>query len=106
MAGQLTPASGSVTVASRPGYLPQDLTLRRDLRVDEVLGVAAVRAALAAIEAGDAAAEYSAPSARTGTPRPGPKPPWTSWAWPTSHWTARLGGCLAVRRCCWRWPGS
>jgi ATPase subunit of ABC transporter with duplicated ATPase domains len=58
MAGQLAPASGSVTVAGRPGYLPQDLTLRRDLRVDEVLGVAAVRTALAAIAAGDAAAEH------------------------------------------------
>ncbi len=40
------------------GYLPQDITLRRDLRVDGVLGIAAARTALAAIEAGDAAPEH------------------------------------------------
>ena len=58
LAGQLTPARGSVTVAGTVGYLPQDLTLQHDVPVDQVLGVGAARAALAAIEAGDTAAEH------------------------------------------------
>src|SRR5215469_18168607 len=57
LAGELTPARGSVSVAGPLGSLPQDITLQSDLRVEEVLGIAAARAALAAIEAGDAAAE-------------------------------------------------
>ena len=58
LAGELTPARGSVTVAGAPGYLPQDITLQADLKVDDVVGIAAVRAAVAAIEAGDTAAEH------------------------------------------------
>src|SRR6476469_6256959 len=51
-AGALTPSSGSVSVRGRLGHLPQDLVLRSDLRVDEHLGLASVRRAIAAIEAG------------------------------------------------------
>lgn len=58
LAGELTPARGSVTVSGAVGYLPQNITLQRERRVDEVLGIAAVRAALSAIEAGDTAAEH------------------------------------------------
>ncbi len=58
LAGDLAPARGSVTVAGSLGYLPQNITLRRELRADEVLGIAGARAALAAIEGGDAAAEH------------------------------------------------
>jgi ATPase subunit of ABC transporter with duplicated ATPase domains len=54
LAGELTPARGAVHAAGRLGYLPQDLGLRADERVDEHLGIAAVRRALAALEAGDA----------------------------------------------------
>src|SRR5580692_5226563 len=53
LAGDLAPARGSVAVAGSLGYLPQNITLRRELRADEVLGIAGARAALAAIEAGD-----------------------------------------------------
>ncbi|MFE5853931.1 ABC-F family ATP-binding cassette domain-containing protein [Streptomyces sp. NPDC056500] len=53
IAGQLTPTSGTVRVAGEVGYLPQDLTLATERRVDEVLGIAGPRAALHAIEAGD-----------------------------------------------------
>jgi ATPase subunit of ABC transporter with duplicated ATPase domains len=58
IAGELAPASGSVTVAGTVGYLPQDITLQADLRVEDVLGIGPARAALAAIEAGDTAAGH------------------------------------------------
>lgn len=53
LAGELTPRSGSVTVAGVLGYLPQNLPLTGDLTVAEVLGIAPVLAALAAVESGD-----------------------------------------------------
>jgi ATPase subunit of ABC transporter with duplicated ATPase domains len=52
IAGQLRPASGSVTVTGEVGYLPQDLTLDVGATVASLLGIAPVRAALRAIEAG------------------------------------------------------
>ncbi|MFC8097996.1 ABC-F family ATP-binding cassette domain-containing protein [Streptomyces sp. NPDC057363] len=55
IAGQLTPADGTVRVSGEVGYLPQNVTLDTALRVDEALGIAARRAALHAIEAGDVA---------------------------------------------------
>ena len=53
IAGELTPAHGSVQVAGELGYVPQNMTLA-GARVDEALGIARTRAARAAIEAGDA----------------------------------------------------
>ncbi|MDQ1007129.1 ATPase subunit of ABC transporter with duplicated ATPase domains [Streptomyces sp. V4I23] len=53
IAGDLVPVSGTVRVAGEVGYLPQNLVLDTGLRVDEVLGIAATRAALHAIEGGD-----------------------------------------------------
>ncbi len=58
IAGELTPADGAVRVAGEIGHLPQNVTLDTALRVDEALGIAARRAALHAIEAGDAAEEH------------------------------------------------
>jgi ATPase subunit of ABC transporter with duplicated ATPase domains len=58
IAGELTPADGSVRVAGEVGHLPQNVTLDTALRVDEALGIRAVRAALHAIEAGDASEEH------------------------------------------------
>ncbi|MET9836020.1 ABC-F family ATP-binding cassette domain-containing protein [Streptomyces sp. NPDC006385] len=58
IAGELTPADGAVRVAGEVGYLPQNVTLDTGLRVDEALGIAAKRAALHAIEAGDVAEEH------------------------------------------------
>ncbi|MFH8982486.1 ABC-F family ATP-binding cassette domain-containing protein [Streptomyces varsoviensis] len=58
IAGELTPTSGTVRVAGRIGYLPQNLTLDTALRVDEALGIAGTRAALHAIESGDASEEH------------------------------------------------
>ena len=58
LAGELTPVRGSVTVSGAVGYLPQNITLQRERRVDEVLGIAGVRTALSAIESGDTAAEH------------------------------------------------
>ena len=52
-AGQLAPQQGWIRHEGRLGYLPQDLTLRVHARVDEVLGIAGVRRALRALEAGD-----------------------------------------------------
>lgn len=60
IAGELTPADGTVRVAGEVGYLPQNVTLDTGLRVDQALGIAAVRAALHAIEAGDVAEEHFA----------------------------------------------
>ncbi|MFE9021345.1 ABC-F family ATP-binding cassette domain-containing protein [Streptomyces sp. NPDC007808] len=55
IAGELTPLDGAVRVAGEVGYLPQNVTLDTGLKVDEALGIAAKRAALHAIEAGDVA---------------------------------------------------
>src|SRR5207248_2631453 len=54
MTGELRPARGSVEVSGSLGYLPQNLTLRARLAVDEALGVARQRRALHALEGGDA----------------------------------------------------
>ncbi|MEU8461134.1 ATP-binding cassette domain-containing protein [Streptomyces sp. NPDC029003] len=53
-AGELTPSAGQISVAGTIGYLPQNATLDTALRVDEALGIHATRAALHAIEAGEA----------------------------------------------------
>ncbi|WP_326661861.1 ABC-F family ATP-binding cassette domain-containing protein [Streptomyces canus] len=58
IAGELIPADGAVRVAGEVGYLPQNVTLDTGLKVDEALGIAAQRAALHAIEAGDVAEEH------------------------------------------------
>ncbi|MEH0417048.1 ABC-F family ATP-binding cassette domain-containing protein [Streptomyces sp. B21-083] len=55
IAGQLRPADGAVRVAGDVGYLPQSVTLDTALRVEDVLGISAQRAALHAIETGDVA---------------------------------------------------
>ncbi|UUU29275.1 ATP-binding cassette domain-containing protein [Streptomyces sp. CA-210063] len=60
IAGELTPADGTVRVSGEVGYLPQNVTLDTGLKVDEALGIAAARAALHAIEAGDVAEEHFA----------------------------------------------
>jgi ATPase subunit of ABC transporter with duplicated ATPase domains len=58
IAGELAPAAGSVSVAGELGYVPQNLALGAPhTQVDEALGIARVRAAVAAIEAGDASEE-------------------------------------------------
>jgi ATPase subunit of ABC transporter with duplicated ATPase domains len=51
-AGELEPTSGSVSVAGEVGYLPQDLTLDRSRRVDDVLGIGTPLRALRALDAG------------------------------------------------------
>ncbi|MCX4820634.1 ATP-binding cassette domain-containing protein [Streptomyces sp. NBC_01142] len=58
IAGDLTPSDGAVRTTGEVGYLPQNLVLDTGLRVDEVLGIAATRAALHAIEAGDPSEEH------------------------------------------------
>ncbi|MEU3788192.1 ABC-F family ATP-binding cassette domain-containing protein [Streptomyces fructofermentans] len=58
IAGQLAPSGGTVRVAGEVGLLPQNVALDTGLRVDEALGIAAQRAALHAIEAGDVSEEH------------------------------------------------
>ncbi|MEU3174119.1 ABC-F family ATP-binding cassette domain-containing protein [Streptomyces sp. NPDC007000] len=53
ISGELRPTGGTVRVTGEVGHLPQNVTLDTSLRVDEALGIAAQRAALHAIEAGD-----------------------------------------------------
>ncbi len=60
VAGRLTPRSGVVRHTGSLGYLPQDLTLDTALRVDEALGIDAVRRSMAAIESGDVSEEHFA----------------------------------------------
>ncbi|MEU4315394.1 ATP-binding cassette domain-containing protein [Nocardia sp. NPDC024068] len=55
IAGEFGPARGSIGVTGALGYLRQDLGLSVGQRVDEVLGIAGVRAALHRIESGTAA---------------------------------------------------
>jgi ATPase subunit of ABC transporter with duplicated ATPase domains len=52
IAGELAPQGGTVRVVGRVGHLGQDRSRRTALRVDELLGVGAARAALHAIERG------------------------------------------------------
>ncbi|WP_203711622.1 ABC-F family ATP-binding cassette domain-containing protein [Asanoa siamensis] len=54
LTGELTPTGGTVRVDGALAYLPQDLTLDAARPVDDVLGIAATRRALAAIERGSA----------------------------------------------------
>jgi ATPase subunit of ABC transporter with duplicated ATPase domains len=56
IARQLTPAAGSVTVTGTLGYLPQDRVLDATASVASLLGVAAKRDAIRAIERGDVSA--------------------------------------------------
>ncbi|MFH8796143.1 ABC-F family ATP-binding cassette domain-containing protein [Streptomyces sp. NPDC017941] len=58
IAGELKPATGSVSVSGTLGHLPQSLPLTGDLTVAEVLGVAAVIRALDAVETGDVSEEH------------------------------------------------
>ncbi|MBW4719981.1 ABC-F family ATP-binding cassette domain-containing protein [Saccharothrix obliqua] len=58
IAGELRPTGGGVVVDGVLGYLPQTLPLTGDLTVAEVLGIAPVLAAIAAVESGDAAEEH------------------------------------------------
>ncbi|QFZ22673.1 ABC-F family ATP-binding cassette domain-containing protein [Saccharothrix syringae] len=60
IAGELRPAGGSVVVDGVLGHLPQALPLTADLTAADVLGVAPVLRALAAVESGDAAEEHFA----------------------------------------------
>ncbi|RAS70315.1 ATPase subunit of ABC transporter with duplicated ATPase domains [Lentzea atacamensis] len=58
IAGTLTPTGGSVSVDGVLGHLPQDLPLTAELTVAEVLGVADVLRAIAAVESGDVDEEH------------------------------------------------
>jgi ATPase subunit of ABC transporter with duplicated ATPase domains len=58
IAGEYRPSGGAVSVTGVLGYLPQTLPLVADLTVAEVLGIAPVITALAAIESGDASEEH------------------------------------------------
>lgn len=58
LAGRLRPSHGSVTVGGSLAYLPQNLTLDTELRVEAALGIAGRRAALRAVESGDVADEH------------------------------------------------
>ncbi|WP_236246092.1 ABC-F family ATP-binding cassette domain-containing protein [Streptomyces sp. CC210A] len=58
LTGELAPSAGSVHAVGEIGRLPQDAVLDTALRVDEALGIAATRAALHAVERGEAAEEH------------------------------------------------
>ncbi|MER5703690.1 ribosomal protection-like ABC-F family protein [Micromonospora sp. NPDC002296] len=58
IAGELRPATGSVTVRGVLGYLPQHLPFTGGQSVAQLLGVDRIVAALHAIEAGDASEEH------------------------------------------------
>ncbi|MFD0370481.1 ABC-F family ATP-binding cassette domain-containing protein [Streptomyces sp. NPDC127114] len=58
IAGELRPATGSLSVGGTLGHLPQTLPLTGDVTVAEVLGVADVIRALDAVESGDVSEEH------------------------------------------------
>ncbi|KAB8166480.1 ATP-binding cassette domain-containing protein [Streptomyces sp. 3MP-14] len=60
IAGELTPTAGTVRVAGEVGVLAQSVTLDTTQPVDRLLGIAEARAALHAIEAGDASEAHFA----------------------------------------------
>ncbi|MCX4538801.1 ATP-binding cassette domain-containing protein (plasmid) [Streptomyces sp. NBC_00841] len=60
IAGELKPATGTVSARGTLGYLPQSLPLTGNLTVAEVLGVAEVIRALDAVESGDVGEEHFA----------------------------------------------
>ncbi|MEV4801460.1 ABC-F family ATP-binding cassette domain-containing protein [Nonomuraea sp. NPDC049421] len=60
IAGELTPRTGSVTVAGVVGHLPQTVPLRAGRTVSDLLEITRTRAALHAIERGDVADEHFA----------------------------------------------
>jgi ATPase subunit of ABC transporter with duplicated ATPase domains len=60
IAGEYRPTAGTLTVDGTIGYLPQTLPFVADRSVADVLGVAAVLDALAALEAGNAGEEVFA----------------------------------------------
>jgi ATPase subunit of ABC transporter with duplicated ATPase domains len=60
LAGSLTPQRGRVEVTGRLAHLRQDAVLDPDRRIDDVLGVAGYRAALAAADSGRASPEQLA----------------------------------------------
>ncbi|SJN10725.1 ABC transporter ATP-binding protein [Leucobacter sp. 7(1)] len=55
ISGELTPSSGRIDVSGEVGTLPQNLTLRAEATIAELLGIGGTLAALRAIEAGDVA---------------------------------------------------
>ena len=57
IAGRLTPTAGRITTLGRVDHLPQNLTLRLDATLADLLGVRAVVDAVRAIEDGDARPE-------------------------------------------------
>ncbi|MFI0412114.1 ABC-F family ATP-binding cassette domain-containing protein [Actinomadura sp. 3N508] len=57
IAGELAPASGTVAAEGEIGYLPQNLVLDDAATVADLLGIARARAALHAIERGEATEE-------------------------------------------------
>ncbi|OKJ04419.1 ABC transporter [Streptomyces sp. CB01249] len=58
LAGEIEPTGGRIGISGEVGYLPQNLVLDTELRVDAALGIDAVRRALHAIEAGDVGEEH------------------------------------------------
>ncbi|SDJ81859.1 ABC-F family ATP-binding cassette domain-containing protein [Nonomuraea jiangxiensis] len=60
IARELVPGSGSVSVSGEVGYLPQNVPLGAGRTVSDLLEISATRAALHAIEGGDAAEEHFA----------------------------------------------
>ncbi|ATL25691.1 ABC-F family ATP-binding cassette domain-containing protein [Streptomyces formicae] len=60
IAGELTPATGSLSVGGTLAHLPQSLPLTGGLTVAEVLGIAEVIRALDAVESGDVGEEHFA----------------------------------------------
>ena len=57
IAGELSPASGTMKTSGEVGYLPQAITLGTRRTVTDLLGITAARAALHAIEAGETGAD-------------------------------------------------
>ncbi|OAX55327.1 hypothetical protein A5N15_10470 [Rothia kristinae] len=74
--GDLTPAVGAVSAPTPIHVMPQDLGVRAEARVAEVLGAAGTLDALEAVIAGAPTPPCTSASARTGTSRSASRAPW------------------------------
>ncbi len=88
LTGESTPTGGTVDRPATVGLVPQDVTLRSAVAVDELIGIAPVRAALHRIELGTADESDHVALEGTGTSRSGPS---RCSATSASHVSSRAG---------------
>ena len=80
IAGELSPASGTIKTRGEVGYLPQAITLGTRRTVSDLLGITVARARCTRSRRVRRARTSTRPSVTTGTSRSAPAPGSTAWA--------------------------